>query len=109
MEKDEILTGTLDLLILRVLGTGPLHGFAIGERIQVLSHELLKVEEGSLYPALHRMEAKGWMRAEWGHSEQGRRRKTYHLTASGRKRAEHEGLAWAQMTTAIAHVLRNTA
>lgn len=108
MEKNEMLTGTLDLLILRVLSTGPLHGFAIGERIHVLSNSVLSVEEGSLYPALHRMEAKGWIEAEWGFSEQGRRRKTYALTRVGRKRLEDECAAWKEVAGAIAHVLRKT-
>jgi transcriptional regulator len=103
----ELLSGTLDLLILRVLNAGPLHGFGIGERIHVLSREVLEVEEGSLYPALYRMEAKGWIEAEWGHSERGRKAKIYSLTKAGRKQLESERLSWGKMTTAIGDVLKN--
>src|SRR3954465_5240322 len=83
--KTELLSGTLDLLILRVLNGGAQHGFAIAERIHVLSREVLLVEEGSLYPALYRMEAKGWIESEWGQSDKGRRAKFYTLTRAGRK------------------------
>ena len=80
MEKTELLSGTLDLLVLRVLHGGPLHGFAIAERIHALSRDVLTVEEGSLYPALYRMQEKGWIEPEWGQSEKGRRAKFYSLT-----------------------------
>lgn len=103
----ELLTGTLDLLILRVLTPGPLHGFGIGERIHVLSKEALAVEEGSLYPALYRMEAKGWLKAAWGQSDRGRRARLYSLTKSGRKQLEKEQLAWDAIATAIREVLKN--
>jgi PadR family transcriptional regulator PadR len=107
MEKTELLSGTLDLLILRVLSSQPLHGFGIGERIHALSNEALKVEEGSLYPALYRIESKGWIKAEWGQSERGRRAKIYSLTAKGLKRLGSEKSSWDRMAIAIGCVLRN--
>src|SRR5471032_1549257 len=103
----ELLSGTLDLLILRVLHAGPLHGFGIGERIHVLSKAVLEVEEGSLYPALYRMEAKGWIDAEWGQSERGRKAKIYSLTKAGRKQLEDERQSWSKMTVAIGDILKN--
>lgn len=106
-QKTELLAGTLDLLILRVLSTGPLHGFGIGERIHVVSQEVLEVEEGSLYPALYRMEAKGWIKSEWGQSERGRKAKLYALTRAGRKQLGDEQQLWARMAVAIGHVLKN--
>jgi transcriptional regulator len=107
LPKTELLAGTLDLLILRVLNGGPLHGFAIAERIFVLSREVLAVEEGSLYPALYRMEAKGWIAAEWGQSDKGRRAKFYSLTKAGRKQLEQEQQIWDRVAVAIGEVLRN--
>jgi PadR family transcriptional regulator, regulatory protein PadR len=107
MAKTELLSGPLDLLILRVLHSGPLHGFGIGERIHALSNRALEVEEGSLYPALYRMEAKGWIRAEWGQSERGRKAELYPLTAQGRKQLEDERLSWKRVSAAIVGILRN--
>ena len=107
MEKTELLSGTLDLLILRVLNSQPLHGFGIGERIHVLSNDALNIEEGSLYPALYRSEAKGWIKAEWGQSNRGRRAKIYSLTAKGVKRLGDEKLSWDRMSAAIGSVLKN--
>jgi PadR family transcriptional regulator, regulatory protein PadR len=107
MEKTELLSGTLDLLILRVLNSGALHGFGIAERIHVLSKEVLSVEEGSLYPALYRMETKGWIEAEWGQSEKGRRAKFYRLTKDGRRQLESEQRVWDRTAVAIGHVLKN--
>jgi PadR family transcriptional regulator PadR len=106
MEKTELLSGTLDLLILRVLNSGTLHGFGIAERIHVLSKEVLSVEEGSLYPALYRMETKGWIEAEWGQSEKGRRAKFYRLTKDGRRQLENEQRVWDRTAVAIGHVLK---
>ena len=103
----ELLSGTLDLLILRVLNAGPLHGFGIVERLFVVSNEVLTVEEGSLYPALYRMEAKGWITAEWGLSERGRKAKLYSLTKAGRKQLEAERASWSKMAIAIGDVLKN--
>jgi PadR family transcriptional regulator PadR len=105
--KTELLSGTLDLLILRVLNGGALHGFAIAERIHVLSREVLLVEEGSLYPALYRMEAKGWIESEWGQSDKGRRAKFYNLTKAGRKQLETEQQIWDRTSVAIRDVLKN--
>ena len=108
MNKTEMLAGTLDLLILRVLNGGALHGFGIAERIYLLSREVLAVEEGSLYPALYRMEAKGWLKAEWGESERGRRAKLYQLTKAGQKQLETEEAVWDRTSVAIRNVLENT-
>lgn len=107
MEKTELLSGTLDLLILRVLKSGPVHGFGISEKIHVLSKEILNVEEGSLYPALYRMEAKGWIRSDWGLSEKGRRAKIYSLTKNGIKQLNDERESWLRVAFAIGEVLKN--
>jgi PadR family transcriptional regulator len=101
----DLLQGTLDLLILRTLQTGALHGWAISERIQQISQDVLRVNQGSLYPALHRLEHQGWIKAEWGVSELGRRARFYRLTASGRKQLEQETKDWAHLTAAIGRVL----
>ncbi len=95
------------MLVLRVLYSGPLHGFGIGERIHVLSKEALDVEEGSLYPALYRMEAKGWIEAKWGESERGRKAKLYSLTKDGRKQLETARESWRQLAVAIRDILEN--
>jgi transcriptional regulator len=105
MAKSELLQGTLDLLVLRILRGGAQHGFGIAERIHVLSREVLKVEEGSLYPALYRLEAKGLIEAEWGQSDNNRRAKYYSLTKSGRKQLEAETQSWERIAAAIMHVL----
>ena len=102
----DLLQGTLDLLILRALRTEAMHGWAISERIQQISEDVLQVNQGSLYPALHRLEHRGWIKAEWGISELGRRARFYALTASGRKQLEVEAEAWNRLTDAIAKVLR---
>src|SRR6267142_3022340 len=101
----DLLQGTLDLLILRTLQTGPMHGWAISERIQQISQDVLQVNQGSLYPALHRLEHRRWIQAEWGVSELGRRARFYRLTAAGRKQLEHETGNWARLTTAIGRIL----
>ena len=103
----EILPGTLDLLILRTLHTGlPMHGWAISERIQQISQDVLQINQGSLYPALHRLEHSGWIEADWGVSELGRRAKFYRLTASGRRRLAVETSEWDRMATAIGRVMK---
>ena len=94
----DLLPGTLDLLILRTLQTEPLHGWAISERIQQISQDVLQVNQGSLYPALHRLEHQGWIEAEWSISELGRRAKYYHLTASGRQQLAIEASEWERMS-----------
>ncbi len=101
----ELLQGTLDLLILRTLQAGPQHGWAISERIQQVSEDVLQVNQGSLYPALHRLEHQGWIAAEWGVSELGRRARFYRLTSSGRKKLEAERQSWERFTTAMGRVL----
>ena len=109
MKKDsrlDLLQGTLDLLILRTLQTGPLHGWAISERIQQISQDVLQVNQGSLYPALHRLEHQGRIKAESGISELGRRARFYRLTASGRKQLELEVDDWAKLTAAIGRILK---
>src|SRR5881398_1161295 len=102
----DLLQGTLDLLILRALRTGAMHGWAVSERIQQISRDVLQVNQGSLYPALHRLEHRGWIKAEWGISELGRRARFYSLTTLGRKRLEIEAENWNTLTDAIARVLR---
>src|SRR6266853_3223209 len=97
----DLLQGTLDLLILRTLRAGPMHGWAISERIQQISGEVLQVNQGSLYPAMHRLEHRGWIKAEWGISELGRRARFYQLTAAGRKQLERETDNWARLAVAI--------
>jgi PadR family transcriptional regulator, regulatory protein PadR len=102
----DILQGTLDLLILRTLaGGGAMHGWSISERIQQISQDVLRVNQGSLYPALHRLEHQGLIKAEWATSELGRRARFYRLTPSGRKQLELERDNWARLTTAIGRIL----
>ena len=99
--------GTLDLLILRTLAMGPQHGWAISERVQQVSSEVLRIQQGSLYPALHRLERRGWVKANWGTSENNRRAKYYELTRSGHKQLEAETDNWRKLTAAVAQVLES--
>jgi PadR family transcriptional regulator, regulatory protein PadR len=101
----EILRDTLDMLILKALKHRPLHGYAIAEFIEQTSAEILRVEEGALYPALHRLELRGWLDAEWGISENNRRAKYYRLTAAGRKQLAEETARWGRLSAAIARVM----
>jgi transcriptional regulator len=101
-----ILQGTLDLLILRTLQAGSMHGWAIAERIEQISEDVLQVNQGSLYPALHRLEHRGWIAADWGVSELGRRARFYTLTNAGRRQLALEASEWERMTTAIGRVLK---
>jgi transcriptional regulator len=101
-----LLQGTLDLLILRTLQNAPMHGWAISERIQQISRDLLQVNQGSLYPALHRLEGKRWIQAEWSVSELGRRARFYRLTAAGRKQLEAETTEWNNLAAAIGRILK---
>lgn len=101
----ELPQGTLDLLILRTLSLGPQHGWAISERVQQLSSEALRIQQGSLYPALHRLERRGLIKANWGTSENNRRAKYYELSKKGRAQLEVEKEAWAKLTAAVAQVL----
>ena len=105
-DTPDLLPGTLDLLILRTLKTGALHGWAISERIEQISQEVLQVHQGSLYPALHRLEHQGWVEAEWAVSELGRRAKYYRLTPAGRRQLAIEASEWERMSTAIGRVLK---
>jgi transcriptional regulator len=105
VKKLDLPQGTLDLLILRTLALGPQHGWAISERIQQISSDVLRVQQGSLYPALHRLERRGWIKAHWGASDNNRRAKYYDLTSSGRKQLESEKRAWGKLTAAVAQVL----
>ena len=104
-ERIDLPQGTLDLLILKTLALEPQHGWAISERIQQISSEVLQVQQGSLYPALHRLERRGWIKARWGVSDNNRRAKYYELTRRGRKQLEDETAAWRKLSTAVAQVL----
>lgn len=104
-QKAELIQGTLDMMILRVLGEELQHGWGLAQKIHLLSEDVLKVEEGSLYPALYRMERKGWIKAEWGVSENNRRAKFYKVTSTGKKRYESERENWIQLAEATALVL----
>jgi PadR family transcriptional regulator PadR len=106
MAKTDVLQGTLTLLVLKTLAAGALHGYAITQRIQATSEDLLRVEEGSLYPALHRMEQQGWIKAEWGTSDTNRRARFYSLTAAGRKQLAEEEQNWSRLTNAVGLVLK---
>jgi transcriptional regulator len=101
----ELLQGTLDLLILQTLATGEMHGWGVAQRIQQMSKDVLRIGQGSLYPALHRLEYKGWIRADWGNSEKNRRAKYYSLTRAGEKRLETELKDWDRLSAAVASVL----
>lgn len=105
MGKDQ-LQGTLDLLVLKMLARGPLHGYGLAQRIQQVSEEALRVEEGSLYPALHRMEQLDWICAEWKATENGRRAKYYKLTPHGRKQLAREEKDWGRLAGAVSKILR---
>ncbi len=105
-DRLELPQGTLDLLILKALSLGPMHGWAISERIHDVSRATLQIPQGSLYPALHRLERRGWIRAEWGASDNNRKAKYYELTKVGRKQLEAEAEDWARLTAAVALVLR---
>src|SRR5262245_60199230 len=104
-DKTDLLQGTLDMLILRSLRGGSLHGYAIANKIQTESEGYLQVEEGSLYPALHRMERRGWIRAEWGLSDTRRKAKFYELTAAGREQLKCKAKSWTRLVDAIAGVM----
>jgi transcriptional regulator len=104
--RSDLLQGTLDLLILQVVSLGPLHGYAIAQRLQQMSRDVLQVQQGSLYPALHRLEARGWLKAEWKATETGREAKFYMLTRAGRRQLESERANWQRLAAAIGLVLR---
>ena len=103
--KSEFLKGTLDMLVLKVVALGPIHGYAISQRIQQISKDVFQVQQGSLYPALHRLEDRGWLDAEWKATETGREAKFYKLTRKGRRQLETEVRNWEQITGAVALIL----
>lgn len=105
MSRIDLLQGTLDMLVLRVLSGGPMHGWGIAARIQLLSRDVLQLQEGTIYPALYRMEQKGWIKAEWGQSENNRRAKFYELTKDGRKQLVVEAKDWSRICAAIGAVM----
>jgi PadR family transcriptional regulator, regulatory protein PadR len=105
-QKSDLLQGTLDVLILKIVALGPLHGYGIAQRIRQISKAVLQVQQGSLYPALHRLEKRGWLRAEWGEAETGREAKFYSLTKVGRKQLEAETANWDRLSEAVTMILR---
>lgn len=106
--KAELLQGTLDMLILKTLALEPMHGYGIAVRIQQISKDVLRVNQGSLYPALRRLERRGWIEAEWGESENNRRARFYHLTKTGRKQLKEETEEWERLARAVARILETT-
>jgi len=107
-DQTDLLQGTLDLLILRTISLEPMHGWAIAQRIQQISDDLLRVQQGSLYPALHRLEHQGWISAEWGTSENNRRARFYALTRAGRKQLDAEVAKWERLSAGVHLVLERT-
>ena len=105
--KTDLLQGTLDLLVLKILALGPTHGWDISQRIQQISQDVLKVNQGSLYPSLHRLEQQGWINSEWGTSDNNRKAKFYRLTAAGRRQLAAETETWERFSGAIALILRH--
>ena len=106
MSRIDLPQGTLDLLILRTLSLGPQHGWGISERVQQLSSEVLCIQQGSLYPALHRLERRGWIKARWGTSENNRRARYYELTKAGRKQLERETESWNRVARLVGNILK---
>src|SRR5215207_5431286 len=107
-QKPDLPQGTLDMLILKALSLGQMHGYGVGQRIQQLAEDMLRVEEGTLYPALYRIEQKGWIESEWGASEKNRRARFYRLTRAGHKQLAAEEAQWEHLTAAVAKVLQAT-
>ena len=105
-QKSDLLQGTLDVLILKIVALEPIHGYGIAQRIRQISKDVLQVQQGSLYPALHRLEKRGWLRAHWGEAETGREAKFYALTAVGRKQLEAETAHWDRLSEAVSLILR---
>jgi transcriptional regulator len=106
LERADLLQGTLDLLILKVVALGPVHGYGISQRIRQISEAVLQVQQGSLYPALHRLEKRGWLTADWGESENGRQAKFYRLSAAGRKQLATEEETWNRLSKAVVQILQ---
>jgi transcriptional regulator len=105
LEKTDLLQGTLDLMILKVVALGPVHGYGIAQRIRQISKDVLQVQQGSLYPALHRLEKRGWLAADWGESDNGRQAKFYKLSAKGRKQLAEEHETWNRLSRAVGLIL----
>lgn len=105
-EKSDLLQGTLDMLILKIVALGPVHGYGISQRIRQVSKQVLQVQQGSLYPALHRLEKRGWLAAQWGESENGRQAKFYRLSAKGRKQLAAEQSNWQRLAGAVTLILQ---
>ena len=102
----DLVQGTLDMLLLKILALAPMNGFAVSQRLKLVSGDVLQVSDGSLYPALHKLEQEGWITAEWKTSEYGRRAKYYSLTRLGRQQFERESANWSRLSAAISHVVR---
>ncbi|HVF59581.1 MAG TPA: PadR family transcriptional regulator [Thermoanaerobaculia bacterium] len=107
-DKSDLLQGTLDMLILKALAGGPMHGWGIAQRLRQMSDEVLQVQQGSLYPAVHRLERQGWIRSSWGPSENNRRARYYELTAAGRRGLATETESWERLAAAVFQVLRTS-
>ena len=105
-DKSDLLQGTLDMLILKIVALGPVHGYGISLRIRQISKEVLQVQQGSLYPALHRLEERGWLTSEWGESENGRQAKFYKLSAKGRKQLQAEESNWERLAQAVTQIMQ---
>ena len=105
-DRSDLLQGTLDMLVLKIVALEPAHGYGIAQRIQQISRDVLQVQQGSLYPALHRLEKRGWLAAEWRESETGREAKFYSLTRLGRKQLDAETANWARLAGAVALILK---
>lgn len=105
-DKSDLLQGTLDMLVLKIVALEPVHGYGIAQRIQQISRDVLQVQQGSLYPALHRLEKRGWLKADWRESETGREAKFYSLTRAGRKQLESETANWDRLAGAVALILK---
>jgi PadR family transcriptional regulator len=107
-QKTDLLQGTLDVLILKILALARMHGYGISQRIQQISHDVLRVNQGSLYPALQRLEQRGWIISEWGESDNNRRARFYQLTKAGKKRLQEETEEWERLSSAVARILQAT-
>jgi len=105
-QKTDLLQGTLDMLILKALSTGAMHGYGVGQRIEQMAEDMLRVEEGSLYPALYRLEERGWIKSEWGTSDNNRRARFYTLTAKGRRQLGVEEENWRRLVLAVGKVMQ---
>src|SRR5947209_1849157 len=108
-DKADLLQGTLDMLILKIVALGPVHGYGISLRIRQISNQVLQVQQGSLYPALHRLEKRGWLLSDWGESENGRQAKFYRLSAKGRKQLAQEEATWNRLSDAVTLIMQTTA